>query len=106
MLAGAEFKFLNYQSNDNWDIPRKKDIVIAKRKYIFYGLVLTISFSCKANNLVKILKKLLTYMKILKINNLGLRITYTSVAFMIFINIFQSSLILQFYPFHNICFLS
>ena len=53
MLASAEFKLLNYQSNDNWDLPQKKGIVIAERKYIFYGFVLTISFSCKANNLVK-----------------------------------------------------
>ena len=64
MLASAEFKLLNYQSNDNWDLPQKKDIVIAERKYIFSGLVLTISFSCKANNLVKIFKNLLPYTKI------------------------------------------
>ena len=64
MLASAEFKLLNYQSNYNWDLPQKKDIVIAERKYIFSGLVLTISFSCKANNLVKIFKKLLPYTKI------------------------------------------
>ena len=44
MLTGAEFKFLNYQLNDNATFPQKK--IIAKSKYIFYRAVQVTLFSC------------------------------------------------------------
>ena len=70
MLTGAEFKFLHNQSNNNWDFPKRKTMPLLKANmYIFFGSVQTTSFSCKATNLVKMFKKLLTFMKILKSNN-------------------------------------
>ena len=46
MLTQAEFKFLNYQLNDNGTLPPKK--IIAKSKYILCGLVQVTLFSCKS----------------------------------------------------------
>ena len=45
ILTGVEFKFLNYQLNDNRTFSQKT--IIAKSKYIFYGPVQATSFSCK-----------------------------------------------------------
>ena len=68
MLTAAEFKFLHNQSNNNWDFPKRKTMPLLKAN-IFFGSVQAKSFSCKATNLVKMFKKLLTFMKILKSNN-------------------------------------
>ena len=46
MLTGVEFKFLNYELNDNVTFPPKT--IIAKSKYIFYGPVEATSFSCES----------------------------------------------------------
>ena len=46
ILTGEEFKFLNYQFNDNGIFPQKK--IIAKSKYIFYGPAQATSFSRKS----------------------------------------------------------
>ena len=47
ILTGPEFKFLNYQLNDNGTFSPKK--IIAKSKYMFYGPVQATSFSCKSH---------------------------------------------------------
>ena len=67
MLTGVEFKFLNYELNDNVTFPPK--IIIAKSKYIFMALWRQHHFLVKATNWMKMLKNLLTYIKILKSDN-------------------------------------
>lgn len=65
-----------------------------------------ISFSPKGYQFDEIDQKALDIQKIFKINNWRLYITYSSVAFMLVLNIFERSLILHFCSFRNIYVMS